>query len=211
MQKIPQPAGLAPDQTAALLDRRIFRPGMLALALLGALVATFCDLMHVQTGTLVYPAPVFMGQAWWPFVAFTAAFLWMALLYRVLDRFLPAGIARAHATSRGGSQELAESLLLFAFVYLLSGFGNASPVFLAAVFYGSFALRFAFARERVFLGIVSVNLAVGGTLSESLMSALGMVAYTRYDFLLVPAWLPGLYLHGAFALRDGYRRFVAEP
>lgn len=191
-------------------SRPVFKPGMLAIALLGAFVATFCDLMHVQTGTLVYPAPVFMGQAWWPFLAFSLAFLWMAFLYRLLDRFLPASVARAHATSAGTTAELAESLLLFAFVYLLSGFGNASPLFLSAVFYAAFAIRFALARERLFLAIVSVNLAVGGTLSEGLMSALGLVAYTRYDFLLVPAWLPGLYLHGAFALRDGYRRFVAE-
>lgn len=192
------------------LDRPIRRAGMLALALVGAAVATFCDLMHVQTGTLVYPEPVFMGQAWWPFVAFTLAFLWMAILYRLLDRTLPPGVARRDATSRGGARELTESLLLFAFVYLLSGFGNASPVFLAAVFYAAFALRFALASERMFLAIVAVNLAVGGTLSEGAMSALGMVAYTRYDYLLVPAWLPGLYLHGAFALRDGYRFFVAE-
>lgn len=208
MQSIPTPTGPLPG--GGRLVRPIRRAGMLALALLGAAVATFCDLMHVQTGTLVYPEPVFMGQAWWPFAAFTLAFLWMAILYRLLDRLLPAGVARHEATSRGGARELTESLLHFAFVYLLSGFGNGSPVFLSAAFYATFALRFAVARERLFLSIVAVNLAIGGTLSEGAMSALGMVAYTRYDFLLVPAWLPGLYLHGAFALRDGYRFFVAE-
>ena len=182
--------------------------GMLWLALLGALVATFCDAMHVQTGTLVYPNPVLFGQAWWPFLGFTLAFLWMSIVYRLLDRFLPPSIVRSFSTTSGSSAELAETLLLFAFVYLLSGFGNASPIFLSLLFYGAFVIRLAQARERVFLAVLSVLLALGGTFSEALLSALGMVSYTRFDFLGVPAWLPGLYLHGAFALRDGYRRLV---
>jgi hypothetical protein len=182
---------------------------MLWLALLGALVATFGDFMHVQTGTLHYPHPVFMGQAWWPFFAFTGAFLWMALVYRLLDRRLPASFARVRSTSPGGNRELIESLTYFLFVYLLSGFGSAAPLTLAIVFYATWLLRFAAAKERAFLAVVAAALAVGGTLSEAAMSWGGLVTYVRSDFLGVPAWLPGLYLHGAFALRDGYRRFAA--
>jgi hypothetical protein len=41
--------------------------------------------------------------------------------------------------------------------------------------------------------------ALSGVLFEATLSALGGFAYIDPDFLGVPRWLPGLYLHAALA------------
>lgn len=182
--------------------------GMLQLALLGALIATFCDGVHVYTSTLVYPDPLWYGQPWWPFPMFTLAFLSMAITYRLVDLFMPASLVRSQSCAPGSTAALVETLLLFALVYMLSGFGNTSALFLCVLFYVSFAVRLWATYERGFLLLIAILLAIGGTLVEAGISAIGQVAYTRNDMIGVPLWLPGLYLHGAFALREGYRRLV---
>ena len=187
----------------------IRRAGIFKLALLGAAVATFCDLIHVQTGTLSYASPNVFAQAWWCFPGFAVAFFCMIIVVRGLDHFLPIKVERSCSTTPGSSQNFVESMLLFFFIYVLSGFAGGFPIFLSWVFYLAWCLRLVFTPDRAFMAILGLILALGGTVGESLLSAAGFVTYMRPDFLLVPAWLPGLYLHGAFALRDGYRLYVA--
>ncbi len=186
-------------------------PSVAIIALLGAALATICDLNHVTTGTLSYPTPWLFGQPWWTFPGFAVAFAGMALLYAGLVRWLPASIERVYCAGPGSAGELLDSMLLFAFVYLISGFGNDNPDVLTWLFGGTFLLRLALARERVFMTIIAVLLALGGTLAEAALGAGGLVAYGNTELIGVPLWLPGLYLHGAFALRDGMRLFVAGP
>ena len=62
--------------------------------------------------------------------------------------------------------------------------------------------------DRAWLLLIAAAMAVGGMLAEGAMSALGLVAYRHVDVFNVPLWLGGLYLHGAFALREGMRFFV---
>jgi hypothetical protein len=182
--------------------------GMFLFALLGAFIATICDGVHVHTHTLAYPDPFLFGQAWWVFPGFLLAFLFMEYAYFLVADRLPFAISVQKSVSHGNARELIESAMAFAFVYLLSGFGNFEPVALSVIFYSTFVLRWMFSYDRPWLLLLSVLMAIGGMFAEGAMSAAGLVAYGYVDVFHVPLWLGGLYIHGAFALREGMRYFV---
>lgn len=183
-------------------------PRLFSLTLIAALLATLCDANHAFTGTLSYPAPWIAGQALWVFPGFFVAFFTMGLSYFLLPGRLPPGVATVQSTSAGSASAFVEAMAAFAFVYLMSGFGHRQPALLAAIFYGSFVIRWYFSYERAWLLVIALLLAVGGVLGEGLLSALGLVAYARPEVFHVPWWLGGLYMHGAFALREGMRHSV---
>ena len=178
------------------------------LGLLAASVATFCDAIHVVTGTLSYPQPLWFGQAAWVFPLFFLAFVSMAVAYIALAKTLAGPLGLELSSSPGSYRQMVEAILTFAFCYLLSGFGNESPQFLGWVFYAGFMLRLLFTYERVFLLLLALLLAGGGMLVEGGLGALSMVAYREPEIFHVPWWLGGLYAHGAFALREGVRALV---
>lgn len=184
---------------------------ILMLASVGALVATTGDLVHVHTGTLAYPDPFVMGQAWWVSPVFLMAFTSMALGYRILARYATRiGVASSISRSRGHWSAWVETLVAFWLVYLLSGFGQGEPVLMSCLFYASFLARWAFSYERAWLMLMAVLMALGGMFAEGLMGHIGMVAYQHRDVFHVPWWLGGLYMHGAFALREGMRCFAPD-
>ncbi len=178
------------------------------LALPGAAIATVCDGIHVHTRTLSYPDPLLFGQAWWVFPGFLLVFLFMGHAYQFIARRLPDGIPVRQSTSKGNPREVVEAAAAFAFVYLLSGYGNFDPVLLSVVFYCAFAVRWLFSYDRGWLFLLAVLMAFGGMAAEGAMSAAGLVTYRHVDLFYVPFWLGGLYLHGAFALREGMRYFA---
>lgn len=100
---------------------------------------------------------------------------------------------------------MAESLAAFFAIYLMSGFGNAHPVLLALIFYGLFVLRWAFTYDKSWLLFLATLMAVGGMLAEGTLGAFDLVSYRHQDIFYLSWWLGGLYMHGAFALRDGMR------
>ena len=182
--------------------------GASLLVLAAATVATLCDKVHVMTRTLVYPEPNIGGQGWWVFPCFILAFVAMVIGYLALDCYLPETIDRKNSREKGEASALIDSFLLFVMVYLLSGFGSDDPMVLNLLFYGAFLIRFALAKDRLFLAILSLLLAFFGVFAEGGLAMMGLMAYSRPDFFHVPGWLAGLYLHGAFALREGMRVFV---
>ncbi len=182
--------------------------GIFLLALLGATLATVCDGVHVYTKTLSYPDPFVFGQAAWVFPGFVLAFLFMEFTCLLVVEHLPAAVSRQKSTSPGNARELVETVIIFALVYLLSGFGNFEPVFLSVIFYGTFVVRWLFSYDRLWLFILAILMAAGGMLTEGVLAAAGLVAYRYADIFHVPLWLGGLYVHGAFALREGLRLFV---
>lgn len=95
-------------------------------------------------------------------------------------------------------------------VYLASGFGNDYPALLTLIFYGTFVLRWAASYDRAWLLLLAVSMGIGGMFAEGLMSHFGQVAYRHMDVCYVPFWLGGLYMHGAFALREAMRFFVSR-
>jgi hypothetical protein len=182
--------------------------GIFLFALLGAVVATVCDGVHVYTQTLSYPDPFLFGQAWWVYPNFVLAFLLMGFTYLLVVDHLPAGISKKQSVSRGNAREFTETVTMFALVYLLSAFGNFDPVFLSVIFYGTFAARWFFSYDRLWLFLLALLMAVGGMFAEGALAAMGLVSYRYVDVFHVPFWLGGLYVHGAFALREGLRFFV---
>lgn len=176
-------------------------------AALGALFATMGDAIHARTHTLSYPNPVLFNQAWWVYPGFLLVFLFMGYLYVIGNGRLFIGMQARQSASRGSSREMIEAAAAFIFVYFLSGYGNYDPAMLSVIFYCAFAARLLFTYDRAWLLLVAVAMAAGGMLAEGAMSALGLVTYRHVDVFHVPWWLGGLYLHGAFALREGMRFF----
>lgn len=129
----------------------------------------------------------------------------MALVYLWLVRAPWLALDRTKSGSAGSLRGMVEAFVLFAFVYVLSGFGNAEPAFLAVFFLATFVARWAVAEERGFLLVVAVLLAIGGMVGEGLLAEFDLVAYREPEIFHVPWWLGGLYMHGAFALREGMR------
>src|SRR6266508_3371407 len=62
--------------------------------------------------------------------------------------------------------------------------------------------------EKVIAGPI---LAVGGSLFEAALSSTGAFHYQHPDVLLVPAWLPALYLHASLLVREACLAFIARP
>ncbi|HCF56995.1 MAG TPA: hypothetical protein DFS52_03235 [Myxococcales bacterium] len=182
--------------------------GVLLFALLAAVAATLCDANHVYTHTLSYPAPLFAGQAWWVFPGFFLAFGFMGVTYVALARPLQSVLQIEKSRSTGHAVAFIDNLVAFVLVYLLSGFGNESPRLLELIFFGTFALRLAATYERAWVLLLAMLLAVGGMFAEGLLSLFGQVTYRHVDVFGVPCWLGGLYMHGAFALRESIRFFV---
>ena len=182
--------------------------GFMYLALLGAAITTLCDGVHVYTQTLSYTTPFLFGQAWWVFPGFVLAFLFMGGVYFGLVNRLPLFFAVKKSISGGSLRDVVETATAFALIYVMSGLGSNEPLLLSAVFYGTFVLRLAFSYDRLFLLLLAVLMALGGMFVESLYAAAGLMAYRYPDVFYVPFWLGGLYVHGAFALREGMRFFV---
>jgi hypothetical protein len=176
-------------------------------ALFGACFATLGDAFHVRTHTLSYPDPVLFGQAWWVFPGFLLVFLSMGYLYVLAIGRLFIGMQARQSASRGSAHEMIEAASVFIFVYFLSGYGNYDPVMMSVIFYCAFAVRWLLSYDRAWLLLFAAAMAVGGMLAEGAMAAAGLVAYRHADVFNVPLWLGGLYLHGAFALREGMRYF----
>lgn len=182
--------------------------GFIVFALLGAVITTLCDGIHVYTGTLSYPHPFVFGQAAWVYPGFVLVFLFMEVLYFLVIQRLPSYFDVKMSVAEGNFRDVVETAIAFALIYLMSGLGNKEPVLLSVIFYGTFILRWLFTYERLSLLLLAVAMAIGGMFGEGFLSAMGLVAYNYTDVFYVPFWLGGLYVHGAFALRDGMRYFV---
>ena len=187
---------------------KIRRLGVLALGVAGAAVATVCDAVHVKTKTLSYPDPLYWKQAGWVFPGFTTAFLSMGAIYIGLTKALEDKINIIESQEKGQLAPFVEAFSYFAIIYMLSGFGNYHPELLCFIFYGTFVLRLGATYEKEWLLIIAFLLAFGGMFTEGLMAQLGLVSYRDPEIFNVPWWLGGVYMHGAFALREGMRMLV---
>lgn len=181
---------------------------LLPLALIAASVATLCDWNHAYTGALSYPDPAFGIQAWWVFPGFVLAFTFMGATYGMMAKLLKGRLALEQSTSPASVAPFVEALSAFAMVYLASGWGNAHPNLMNFVFLLLFVIRWEFTYEKGWLLIVAVALAIGGIVAEGALGAVGLVAYGHQEIFYCPWWLAGVYLHGAFALREGMRFMV---
>jgi hypothetical protein len=168
-------------------ERRLF--------LVGAIVGSALDMIHVLSGVLNYPKPFYpWGQAWWVPFLFGAAAIVLVRGYRLVADLVGA---RDPALS---SNALTSAALGFIGAYLATGLFHQQELLLAVGLVAAWSLH-----QRLHpgqgTGPYAFAVAIGGTLFESLLSSTGAFDYTEPDFLGVPIWLPALYLHAALLTR----------
>ncbi|MBM9502413.1 DUF2878 family protein [Leptospira sp. 201903071] len=173
---------------ASLNPRILENPGRLVVVLtLGGIGLAACDQIHVQFEILKYFHSGLWGQAWWVAPQFVLATFFM---------YLGVLSVRKEIGEFNG-KEFTISVLWFVAAYFASGLFADRPFVLAASYLFLWIFRITFSKERKELVLFSVLLAIAGTLMEGLISRAGLFIYFQPNFLLVPIWLPGLYLHGA--------------
>jgi hypothetical protein len=176
----------------------------LVVVVLGAVVATTGDHLHVVYGVLFYPHPALFQQAIWVLPLFAGATFAMI-----------AGGEATRRAMRGASPpgaSLAEALLAtgwFFVAYAFTAVAAEVPNVVLFVLVVTWLVRVARMPGWTFL--FSLLSAVAGVASESTLSSLGGFAYTRPDLFAVPRWLPGLYLHAALAAVRIAPLLVPEP
>jgi len=170
------------------------------LFLVGAVVGTLGDQIHVQFDVLWYPRPLLCGQApWVPFLFGTAALVLVNGHRLFLRR--PAGDPPPSS--------LAAPAVLFVAAYFATALGKERPLLVAGGLAAAWALRVAVApaTDKLLAGLA---IAAGGPLVEAALSATGAFFYRRPDVLGVPVWLPALYLHVSLLTRQIYLVFHDE-
>jgi hypothetical protein len=159
-------------------------------AIAGSTLCTALDHLHATYGVLYYPVPVVWAQAWWvPLLFFSAT----------LATLNGAGAAKRlfdgeslDATSR----QIAGSGIAFTSAYAFTSFGHAQPNVVLVVLVAWWVARVV-AHAPLWLIAFSLINAVLGTCFEAALSSTGAFYYQHPDFMGVPRWLPGIYLHAA--------------
>ncbi len=168
---------------------RRHRRALLAGWLVGCtLLLTIGDQFHVHFDVLAYPGPgLLWGQAWWVaplFAASTIGFIVLAWPFatRITDP---------------SDRDLATGTAWFFGTYVATAVAGHHVIPLTILIVAVWIARVARRSDRAPVIAYSVILAVAGTLVESFINHQGWAHYDVASFLLVPAWLPALYLQGA--------------
>jgi hypothetical protein len=164
----------------------------LAAVGLGALVATLGDRLHVMYGVLFYPHSPVMDQPWWVFPLFLGA----------TGAMLAGGDAvRKQLSGEAVPTSPGEALLAtatFFVAYAFTAVAAELPTFVLAVLILTWLARVRGMPR--WIVVYALGVAASGVAFEALLSRLGAFAYVSPDWLGVPRWLPGLYLHAALAV-----------
>jgi hypothetical protein len=156
-----------------------------ALAVFGGLICTVGDHLHATHGVLTYPHVLLWDQAWWVFPLFAAASLVCVVGAWPFVKAVPVPDARRIVTDGIG----------FFAAYAYTSFAPADhPTVTLAVLVIAFGVRVLGERRAPSLIAYCVALAIAGSAFEAALSSTGAFAYVHPD-LVVPRWLPGIYLH----------------
>jgi hypothetical protein len=158
--------------------------------LVGAVLGTFLDQLHVRAGIISYARPALFGQAVWVPLLFGGAAVGLGYLHRKIRRLM-------HENPSYESAALARDFALFAAAYVLSAFAPLPTWALLLLFVSGYALRVVLLRESPHRIVHAIACASIGVVWESLITDQGAFTYHHPDVLRVPFWLPGLYLHAA--------------
>jgi hypothetical protein len=175
-----------------------------ALFGLGALVGTVGDRFHLHAGVLSYPdVGVLWGQP-----------LWVPLLFGAAGLVLPSANAAllvlAHEREqRGSARRLAAEVLWFLSAYASTALFRRAPALLTIALVVAWGIRVALAPtlDRLLAGPI---FALAGPMFEAALSWTGAFRYRHPDLLLVPAWLPALYLHASLMTREAALVFLVR-
>ncbi|MEW5847263.1 MAG: hypothetical protein AB2A00_00565 [Myxococcota bacterium] len=169
---------------------------LLSWAVLGTVVGTSLDALHVVTGVLSYAHPTLGVQAWWVPLLFAGAGLALGeghhqVASRLAGRKLPPA----------STAEMIRGLLFLVGVYGSSGFIQAWPYPALALYVVLFAVAVLLTPgdARPALMLHAAGAALLGPVVESTISSTGAFWYNHPDLFNVTVWLPGIYLHTAVA------------
>jgi hypothetical protein len=176
----------------------------LVLAALGATFGTLFDYAHVRTGAIVYPGDPPLGvPAWVPFLYMGAA-LSIGLLHPVGDRLLHRRPRFPHTPAR-----LAIGFLGLCAIWFLSGALPFDTLTVSALL-ATAGVAMWWWLDRTWQGLLAAAAtALGGCLTEVVLSRSGAFRHTHPDVLGVALWLPWIYVAASVGLGN-VGRFLAE-
>jgi hypothetical protein len=151
-----------------------------------------CDHLHATHGVLWYAHPVVWDQAWWVPLLFAGASLAAVGGATPVRRLLGA-----RNPPPPTAREVAGDGLAFITAYAYTSFAPADRPNVTLALLAAWWLARVVRGRAGWLVVYSLLTAAAGTLFEAGWSALGFFAYHHPDFLGVPRWLPGIYLHVA--------------
>jgi hypothetical protein len=162
---------------------------------LGAVVGTLLDGIHVYGDVLSYPHPAFGRWAWFVPLEFGLLGVIAGVATPVLERL--AGQPRPSWTVTRRALELC----LFAGLYLATAVVPAeAAVALAVALLALAAVRIKFwsvPGDSLYV----VLAAIAGPAVEAALSAAGAFEYHHPDIAGIPWWLPGLWANGGLLIR----------
>ncbi|MDC3988420.1 DUF2878 family protein [Polyangium jinanense] len=168
-------------------------PRELVLALVACTaLLTVGDQFHVQFGVLSYSSDFRpFGQPWWVAPSFA-----LAIFGFILAAWRPS----AHVVEPTRRSIVLDGAWFFG-SYAMTGILGAHIVPVTVLLTGAWLGRVLRRPDRRVVIAFSAVLGVLGTLGEIALHATGACAYEHRELVLVPLWLPALYLQGApFAL-----------
>lgn len=155
-------------------------------ALTGAALGTAWDRMHAIAGTLAYSGTTH-AQPWWVPVEFAIAGVAVLIGVRTFGDPVPG--------PREPRRALFEVVWLSA-LYALTALSWRSSAATTAILLVLLLFRLrALQRDGRQNVVPALALVAGGPALEAALSASGVFAYARPDFVRIPLWLPVLYMH----------------
>ncbi len=173
---------------------------ILWLFLLGAILGTGLDALHVYSKVERYPIPILFGLAWWVPLLFGAAAVAIGYSHPLVDPLLHHRRFRRLSVSIG---EL--TWVLLAYLVSASTLPSIAKVGLLTVIYLNFWVLAGRGWQNLLLSLVT---AITGTLIEMILVAAGAFSYLHPDFVGVPYWLPGIYACASLAVGDLGRSLI---
>jgi hypothetical protein len=173
-----------------------------ALFLLFTLVATAVDAVWVRLGVIVYTTPVVGGQAWWAPLQYGSAALVLVLALR---RLAPRSLVSAQG-QRDPRTDVIISGTLFVAAQLTGGVLDSHAAWATGTILMMWCVRLLLegpiGAGTVLLLAACASVAVGGTVAEIVIGALGLMQYRHRELRGVPFWLPALWLQAGVLGRD---------
>jgi len=173
---------------------------ILWLFLLGAILGTGLDALHVYSKVERYPMPALFGLAWWVPPLFGAAAVAIGYSHPLVDPLLHHRRFRRLSVSIG---EL--TWVVLAYLVSASTLPSIAKVGLLTVIYLNFWVLAGRGWQNLLLSLVT---AITGTLIEMILAAAGAFSYLHPDFVGVPYWLPGIYACASLAVGDLGRSLI---
>ena len=167
-----------------------------ACFVIGAVLGTALDAIHVADDVLVYHGATVWEIGWWVPLQFGLVGALVGVAIPVIER-----VAGPDEPPRWPLDRVVGELMLFAALYLSTALVGADDAgWLTAGLFALAGLRLALVPTEGDWAYVLLA-AVLGPLGEAAISATGVFEYVDPDFLGIPYWLPALWANGGFLLR----------